>query len=283
MKKVLTALALVLFGCSNQQHNSPSEHGAKGPLIIDPTLVVASPYSREELLTPIFSSMIAQENEGLPFDEPRHEYGMQLDGKLRPVWSKAYFEKKRLYAFTGDVYLTMSGHVPLVPQVCADFIVDTLDRAAGTWYNGDLKHPRRIVGKFDFRKQIEDEKFNPRNAGQLINFFKSHPDNFEMVFDGTSDLEVGNAEALKSWFKDHQVQIGDIVIIRGRAPWDKNREIHWHSFFITRLDDARRVSMIMGNAGKPKEVFLEREVARAPKRHIVAVIRLTDHFLLNLK
>lgn len=281
MKKFILALMLVLFGCSNSQHNSPSKHSIKGPLVIDQISIEGSPYTREELLAPIFSSMIAQENEGLPFDEPRHEYGMQLDGKLRPYWLKAYFEKKRLYAFTGDIYLTMSRNTPLVPQVCADFIVDTLDRAAGTWYNKDLKHPRRYLGKFDFRKQMEDEKYNPRSAGQLINFFKSHPDDFKIIFDGMSDLEVGKVDELKTWFKDNNLQIGDIVIIRGKAPWDHGKEIHWHSFFVTRLDEQGKVSMLMGNAGKPREWTLEREVSRAPKRHVVAVIRMTNHFLMK--
>lgn len=279
MKKLIAILGLTLASCNQPAHNSTADQKVKGPILLDPVTVEAAPYTREELLTPVFSAMLQQEKEGLPFDEPKHEYGRQLDGKLRPYWVEAYFKKQRLYAYIGDTYHTMNGSAPFIPQVCADFIVDTIDRAAGTWYNPDLKHPKHVVGKFDFRKQMESEKFNPRNADHLIKYFGAHPDDFKIIFEGTYDADVGNVANLKDFFQEKEVQIGDIVIIRGRAPWDHGKEIHWHSFFVTRLDEQGKVSMLMGNAGKPREWSLEREVARAPKRKVVGIIRMTNHFL----
>jgi hypothetical protein len=280
MLKQLIVACLLMTGCNSEPKHEPP---ARDLITIKDVQVTAEKDepSRLSLMLPIIHEMTAQQMDKLPFDEPRHEYGRQLDGKLRPYWEEAYFNKHTKYAFEGGVYYTM-GPKPMVPQVCADFIVDTIDRAAGTWYSSDLKHPKKIIGKLNFRKEILDSKLEPRNASHLIKFFDSHPDDFEMIFQGDG-MEVGDANALKVWMQTMKVQIGDIVIIRGKAPWDHGKEIHWHSFFVTRVNDSGIPYMIMGNAGHPKEVMVEDEVKRAPKRKVVAIIRMTNSFLKKLQ
>lgn len=280
-KQILTA-CLIVTGCNSNHKVVPVKSEPKQTVQIEPT-TIGPTVNRYKLLYPVFRAMIQEEKDALPYDSPRHANGRELDGFLRPLWEKSYLNKVSDYGFENSKYSVKSKtKALLVPQVCADFIIDTIDLSAGTWYSADTKHPERIVGKFDFRKQIADEKLDPRNAGNLIQFFKNHPDDFEMLYDGEADFEVGDTEKFKSWLFDLKVQIGDIVIIRGKAPWDKGKELHWHSFFITRLDGDGKVAMIIGNAGKPDEWLLEKEVNRAPKRKPISVIRLTNHFLERL-
>lgn len=287
MFKRFMVACLFLAGCSAETKTIPSASpsATKQSVQVDPVKIGPEKEvkSRLQLLFPVFHAMVVQEGEKLPFDEPRHENGRQLDGKLRPNWIKAYFKKEPWYAFEGSSYRTMgANNVPLIPQVCADFIVDTIDRSAGTWYASNLKHPQRIVGKFDFRSQMMKAKFEPRNANDLPRYFKTRPDDFLILFEGEGP-EVGNASLLKEWMFNLELQIGDIVIIKGLAPWDHGKEIHYHSFFITRMDDNGKVAMIIGNAGYPEEWTIGREVKRAPKRKPIAIIRMTDHFLESLQ
>lgn len=268
---------LLLTACSKEAVIEPVHKHVE----IDPVMIVAESVPREKLLEPLFAAMQKQISEKLPFDEPLRENGRQLDGMLRPTWIEAYMHHKRTYVLENTRYRTVGPKtVPLVPQVCADFIIDTIDRAVGTWYADSLKHPERIVGKFDFRKEIELANFNPRNADHLIQYFKTRPDDFDFIFDGDGPV-VGNITGLKKWFKDINVQLGDLIIIRGRAPWDRGKEIHYHSMFITKMNGDE--ILITGNANFPAECSLEREVARAPKRKIISVIRFTNNFLRKMQ
>jgi len=278
MKYYYLSLLLLLTACSSEK---PVDIFVPKHIEIEPVIIVAEVITRDKLLEPLFAAMQKQINEKLPFDEPLRENGRQLDGMLRPTWVEAYMHHKRSYALENTRYRTVGPKtVPLVPQVCADFIIDTVDRAAGTWYADSLKHPERIVGKFDFRKEMELANFNPRNADHIIQYFKTRPDDFEFIFDGDGPV-VGDIAGLKKWFKDINVQLGDLIIIRGRAPWDRGKEIHYHSMFITKMNSDE--ILITGNANFPAEWSLEREVARAPKRKIISVIRFTNNFLRKMQ
>jgi hypothetical protein len=87
---------------------------------------------------------------------------------------------------------------------------------------------------------------------------------------------VGEFKAAKLWTKEKGLQVGDIVIISGKVPWDD--EEHNHSFFVSRLKNGE-VDKVSGNPGRPKTTTFEVEAARAPKRQITSVIRMTDAFL----
>jgi hypothetical protein len=272
------SLLLLLAACSKEVSEPPVVSNKY--FEIDEVVIAAEAISRNELLSPLFTSMQKQIVEKLPFDEPLRENGRQLDGMLRTMWLDAYMHNKKTYALENTRYRTFgSKTTPLVPQVCADFIVDTIDRAAGTWYADSLKHPKRIVGKFDFRKEVQLADLNPRNVDHLIKYFRTRPNDFEFVFDGDDGPVVGEIIVLKKWFKD-KVQLGDLIIIKGRAPWDRGKSIHYHSFFVTKMNNDE--ILITGNANFPAEWSLEREVSRAPKRKVVSVIRFTNEFLRKL-
>jgi hypothetical protein len=235
--------------------------------------------NREVLLRPVFESIEKQKEEMLPFDEPLTEEGQQ-DGSLRPAWIQAYYTHKSVYEFNGDKYRTMLGH-PHIPQVCADFIVDTIDRAGGTWYNNSLRYPTRIVGNVDIRSDILNLDLSPRRVEDLIVYMRARPSQFEFVFDAKGP-KIGNRKTLDEFFEFFEVQKGDIVFIKGRAKWDNYREDHSHSFFITGFDEKGRVSKVTGNPVYPVERSLAVERNRTPRRHVMQIIRLTDDFLLKI-
>jgi hypothetical protein len=86
---------------------------------------------RYRSLERVREAILAGVDESLPFDEPRTEFGQQ-DGKLRQEWRQAYFQGASHYDFNGDTYAVFDpAGRPFVPEVCIDFIVDSLERAGG--------------------------------------------------------------------------------------------------------------------------------------------------------
>jgi hypothetical protein len=124
------------------------------------------------------SHPLSQIEEALPFDEPVTEDGQQ-DGNLRPAWTWAYKQGWDSYEFNDDRYMVFDGAGrPKVPQVCIDFITDTLERASGTWWRGRDGQRERLRGKLDFETLgIE----NRRSVERFVRFAKAHPE----WFDGT--------------------------------------------------------------------------------------------------
>ena len=241
--------------------------------------------NRRELLTSLFATMKKENEEKLPFDEPIHEYGWQLDGKLRPRWEYAYFHHKQRFGFNGDWYYTITKNsAPFVPQVCADFIVDTIDRTAGTWYAASLKYPKRNIGHFDMRSEMKASKLIPERVPDLMTYFHANPDKFNIILDNLEGEgpNTGNTLALQEWLNLKGAQYGDIIFIRGRAPWDHEKEMHYHSLFVSGVDKNNNVTLVFGNPGYPVERTLKAEMNRAPKRHVIAIVRLTDNFLKKM-
>src|SRR5690606_11641206 len=102
---------------------------------IDHVAVVRARRHREaRVLTRLREVIYEQIAEGLPFDEPKTEYGQQ-DGKLRQEWLWAYRRGDSRFVFNEDQYHVFDARGrPRVPQVCIDFIRDTYERASGSWY-----------------------------------------------------------------------------------------------------------------------------------------------------
>ncbi len=234
--------------------------------------------TRQQLLDPLLEQIHQQEKEMLPFDEPKHEFGKQLDGRLRPAWEAAYKRGQPTYNYTGDRYQTMYKGLPFTPQVCADFIVDTIDRVAGTWYMPSLKEPGKTLGRYDVRMHASSQGFDVRRNHELMQFFKANPDKFTIVFEGSGPRPI-NAKQTREWMKDIGVEVGDIVAIQGKAPWDRGKEIHTHSFFVTTLNDRGEVKNIVGNWVYPVTGTLATEGGRTPLRKVISVVRMTDEFL----
>lgn len=244
-------------------------------------------YRRNLVVHALQTAVTTQVRLGLPFDEPKTERGQQ-DGELRDRFEKAYFAGKSSYTFNGDTYPVFSeaGH-PLTPQVCIDFVTETLERASGMHFAERGLKPEKIQGALDFDQLLQGGR---RREMALRAFAKERPQIMQMI-DFPQDQWV-RYEKIDEFFsfveknKDN-LRPGDIVIIRGRARWDYYKEVHSHTFFIYEADPITRMpTLLAGNAGKPRLVTWDSEMIRAPRRSIRHRIRpnlewLHDHTVLR--
>ncbi len=209
--------------------------------------------------------------EGLPFDEPKTEEGQQ-DGKLRAEWRHAYLRGDVEYTFNEDKYWVFDRKGrPHVPQVCVDFVLDTWERMADSWYLPRSEGRARRVGRFDF-DSLEME--NRRSVEKLLEFTKQHPDWFELK-EVPRRAQVplrGRRRFFERLYQErHEYRPGDVVVILG--PRDDDL-LHYHSFFVVAADPVSGMpTWLAANAGRPRVRTWEAEMQNAPKRAIIARVR----------
>ncbi len=241
------------------------------------TAVRAEHERRKPVLSGLRSAIADGIADGLPFDEPLTEYGQQ-DGKLRPRWRMAYDAGQNDYVFNKDRYQVFGyAGQPLVPEVCVDFVFDTFERASGTWWRRRGAPRERVVGRLDF-KTLEDQTM--RRATSVVDYARAHPESFDFY-------EVPEADRVPFKFprrlsdslvsEADRFQVGDVVLIRGYAPWDKPwkpRIMHFHSFFVYETDPLTGQPIVLaGNPGRPLLQTWQFEAFRTPERSIWYRIR----------
>ena len=244
-------------------------------------------YRRSLVLHSLRRAIAQQVQAGLPFDEPRTEYGQQ-DGKLRGHWERAYLAGRNTYRFNGDTYRVFDDHgEPLTPQVCIDFITETIERASGMHYTRQGAPPERLMGALNFDELLDGHR---RQEMSLRNYARANPHRLSMLdvpqrdWVRYEDVDKFFAFIIKN---KHELRAGDIVIIRGRAAWDHYAEVHTHTFFVYESDPVTGMPILLaGNSGKPRIVTWDDEMLRAPKRSIRHRIRanmewLHDHVVLR--
>ena len=228
-------------------------------------------HRRHRVLEALRRTVLAQVSEALPFDEPRTEEGQQ-DGKLRIAWRKAYQRGRGSYEFNDDRYFVFDrAGRPQVPQVCIDFIIDTLERLSGTWWQPRGERRERTTGRFDFQQFQVD---NRRSVESFLDFAEQHSEWFTV-------LRVPDSERIPLvWRKRFFARIyenrdslrpGDIVAIYGLRDDEK---MHYHSFFVVEDDPVTGMPIrVASNAGRPRIRSWESEMLNAPKRGIRAWVR----------
>jgi len=216
--------------------------------------------------------ILEQVDEGLPFDEPLTEIGQQ-DGRLRPAWVQVYLQGRDSFRFQGDRYPVFDGQGrPLTPQVCADFLLDTFERMSGTRWRPQGEPPEQIVGHLN----LESERGQLRRTVDLVKFFERHPNWFSVrTIPPAEQIFMGEKSRFFQWVVAHARDFapGDLVLIRGKTPWDEKEE-HTHSFFVLDTDPITGVPLaIAGNAWRPSIWSLETEARRTPLRSIRHLVR----------
>jgi hypothetical protein len=241
---------------------------------------------RQDVVQALRASMRAAIADQLPFDEPRREYGFQLDGKLRKNWQHAYFEGKSDYALNGDRYPVFSPNGnPAVPQVCVDFLTDTFEHLSGSWWTPKGQAPKRIVGKLNFDVMNTLERAKLRRVPGFLAYAAEHPEQFEVLdVPPPQRIALGRRAELLEYLTNNvtDFQPGDIIVIRGRTPWDA-REMHYHSFFVYESDPLSGIPLaLVGNAGRPSVRYWEVEARRTPEREIWNRVRPRTRWLQSL-
>lgn len=212
--------------------------------------------------------------DGLPFDEPRNEVGTQ-DGALRRRWQRAYDAGRDSFALDGQRYAVFNAlGRARPPQVCVDFITDTLERAGGSWFNPRGQDRERSRGNIDLSAF---ELLKDRRVPNLLRFVESESEWFDVyTTDPAERIPLGlRRRFFRELARDaDRYRAGDIVIVRGFTESDPEH-MHYHSFFIYETDPISGVPIaIVGNSGYPHIWSLEDESRRAPKRSVQHRIRL---------
>jgi hypothetical protein len=232
---------------------------------------------RLRLLDPLRGAILQQVAEGLPFDEPRTEYGQQ-DGQLRPAWQRAYSSGSLTYELNDDTYYVFDREGrPKVPQVCIDFIFDSFERASGTWWQRRGEPRARVIGLLDFQGATS---LNLRRANSLVELARARADWLELhALPESERIPFKFGSELARYLTQHadDYRPGDVVIIRGEAPWDKPwkpRIMHMHSFFVYETDPMSGMPIVLaGNPGQPVLQTWQFEAFRTPERSIQYRIR----------
>lgn len=226
---------------------------------------------RERVVGALRGAMVAMVGEALPFDEPKTEEGQQ-DGNLRPAWRWAYTHGWDSYSFNEDTYMVFDAKGrPKIPQVCIDFVTDTIERAGGTWWADQRRDRQRIRGSIDF-DEIGIE--NRRSVDVFIRFAEERPEMFDVY--GLPEAErvrFLERPAFFSHLAGHADRYlpGDVVAIHGPRSDGEN---HWHSFFVYDSDPISGLPLLLAsNAGKPRIRSWEGEMRAAPRRSIHTRIR----------
>ena len=160
---------------------------------------------------------------------------------------------------------------PHVPQVCIDFIVDTLERTSGTWWRARGQPRQRRVGGLDFNSfEVE----NRRSVDVFLSFAESQPAWFE-VNSWSHEQRVPFAQRTRFFdflYDRRELFIpGDIVVIYGLRDDGK---MHYHSFFVVDSDPVTGMpTAVAANAGRPRVRCWETEMLSAPRRGIHARVR----------
>jgi hypothetical protein len=231
----------------------------------------AAALEARRLSEPVLTAARDMARRALPFDEPRTEEGQQ-DGLLRVAFREAYERYRETYEFNGDRYFVFDGlGRPRVPQVCIDFITDSLESATGGHWaaRGERREFRRGALDFD-ALGIE----NPRSVEQFSAFAEEQPEWFDVHLPGPGERvkfyrrrEFFESLAASAW----RYREGDVVLIYGLRD---DERFHYHSFFVAEVDPLTGApTLLAANAGPAQLRTWEGEMSAAPRREIVARIR----------
>ena len=215
------------------------------------------------------------------FDEPKDEpEGEQEDGELRLAWRKAYFRAQRTFTFREESYPVYDyrGN-PTPPQVCIDFIFDTIERASGTWYRRRGRAPKRIVGGLDFDAL---EGLRRRQTPSVLEYAADPSTPLERHDVPAADRVPFRRRAAFAAAVARQADAyreGDVLIIHGLR--DEDMEEHFHTVLVLDTDPLTGIpTVVADNAGRPRIRSLASAMSSAPRRSVKHRIRVALPWLI---
>ena len=188
---------------------------------------------KRRALTRLREAVTAQVVEGLPFDRPRAEPSSDRDGQLRPEWRWAYRSGLSWFRFEDATYPVFDAvGRPQPPQVCMDFVLDSYERAAGSWFAQRGMKPARGAGRLDFDSyDIE----NRRGVLAFEKFATERTDLFEVERYAITERIAFRERTRFFQFLETRAGLlpGDIVAIQGLK---SDGKVHQHALLIESLD-----------------------------------------------
>lgn len=217
-------------------------------------------------------------DEALPFDRPRDEKGPDKDGTLRPYWYSAYKRGSTSFDVDGQTYpVFFADGRPATPIVCADFVMDSYERAAGSWYTprGDVREKTR--GRLDWNDFGSD---NRRGVIGLGKFAEDRPELFSVRrFEGKERIPFAQREAYFDQLLAlaDTLHAGDVLAIQGLKRDDR---VHQHAIFLEFTDPITGFPAGLADQMKnPRRRSWEGIMAEAPKRSLLFHAQPTEKVL----
>jgi hypothetical protein len=216
----------------------------------------------------LHGAVTALADDRLPFDRPRNETGPDKDGTLRPYWSSAYLSGRTAFEVDGETYAVYreDGRA-WPPSVCVDFVLDTFERASGSWYTPLGQRPLRAKGRLDL------SSFGIENRRGVIGFFQfaeSRPDLFQVKkLAGKERIPFAQRDAFFQFLLDHadEIRSGDILAIQGLKRDDR---VHQHAILVETTDPLTGFAAGLADHMKnPRRRSWEGIMAEAPKRSLL--------------
>ena len=209
------------------------------------------------------------------FDEPQDEgEEVQEDGELRLAWKEAYRNRQKTFWYREIEYSVFDrkGN-PVPPEVCVDFIIDTWERAAGTWYTPRGTRPARTEGEIDFYAL---EGLSRRYISSILDYARREESPFSRYDVPRRDwapLENRRIFARKLAKHADAFQEGDLLVIHGLR--EEDMEEHYHTVLVLKTDPVTGIpTRIADNQGRPRISTLVQAMRAAPKRSVKYRLRL---------
>lgn len=205
------------------------------------------------------------------FDRPIGEKSPDKDGQMRPVWMTAYLQGRQAFGYEGGSYPVFDPQGRAwPPEVCVDFVLDTFERAAGTWFRPRGEALGKTIGRFQWVDDV-------RQTRGVIGFGEradKHPDLFEVRrFAGNERVPFGDRERFFRFLEGHasEIHAGDVVAIHGEK---RDNRIHQHAIFVERTDPLTGFAFgLADQMSNPRRRTWEGIMAEAPKRSLLYRVR----------
>ena len=236
---------------------------------------------RRAALANLRAAVRRQVAERLPFDRPRGVQDHLSDGSLRPDWRWAYRAGRLSYEHEDHSYPVFDqGGRPLPPQMCVDFVLESFERAAGTWFRPRGENPERVVGRLDFSRLGLD---NRRGVLAFGTFAEEHAELFSFRWmDPEQRVPFGERER----FFESLVSLpdlvapGDVVAIHGPKP---DGYVHQHAILVEDVDPMTGFPHALADQMRwPRRRTWEAIMAEAPRRSFYFRARPTPALIEKL-
>ncbi len=221
--------------------------------------------------------------EELPFDRPHDVHDHLQDGKLRPSWELAYRQGKPTYGLEPDghgYYVYDQRGRPFPPETCVAMVLDSYERASGTWYRPRGEPPGRSAGAIDF-----DALGLVNRAGVLAfeQFAEAHPELFAHTrYRGAERVPFAQRDAFFGFLAAHADDFapGDVLAIQGPK---RDGYVHQHAILLVEVDPVTGFPYgLADQMNQPRRRSWEGVMAEAPKRALLYHLKPTDALLGRL-
>lgn len=236
---------------------------------------------RRAALARLRTAIDEQVAEAVPFDRPKDEKTAERDGQLRPAWRWAYQRGQPFFSHEEQSYPVFDSRGrPLPPQMCVDFVLDSFERASGTWFSARGAELGRKVGGLDFDQL---GIVNRRSVLAFEKFASEHPELFEhrrlepeeRVAFGERSRFFRSLVAAADLFLP-----GDVVAIQGKKA---DGLIHQHAILIEDIDPLTGFPDALADQMKrPRRRTWEGIMAEAPLRSLLFHVRPRENVLDSL-